>query len=52
MTTAETKLGVTSKVTVERREQIVLIGINRPLFRIGSILKLPRAGQGVLPVRS
>ena len=30
MTMAETKLGATSKVTVERRAQIVLIGINRP----------------------
>jgi hypothetical protein len=30
MTMAETPLGVTSKVTVERRDQIVLIGINRP----------------------
>jgi enoyl-CoA hydratase len=30
MTIAETPLGVTSKVTVERRGQIVLIGINRP----------------------
>jgi enoyl-CoA hydratase len=30
MTMAETKLGATSKVTVERRGQIVLIGINRP----------------------
>jgi enoyl-CoA hydratase len=30
MTMAETPLGVTSKVTVERRGQIVLIGINRP----------------------
>jgi len=30
MTMAETPAGVTSKVTVERRGQIVLIGINRP----------------------
>jgi enoyl-CoA hydratase len=30
VTMAETPLGVTSKVTVERRGQIVLIGINRP----------------------
>ena len=30
VTMAETKLGATSKVTVERRGQIVLIGINRP----------------------
>jgi hypothetical protein len=30
MTMAETPVGVTSKVTVERRGQIVLIGINRP----------------------
>jgi enoyl-CoA hydratase len=30
MTMAETPLAVTSKVTVERRGQIVLIGINRP----------------------
>jgi enoyl-CoA hydratase len=30
MTIAETPIVVTSKVTVERRDQIVLIGINRP----------------------
>jgi enoyl-CoA hydratase len=30
VTMAETPVGVTSKVTVERRGQIVLIGINRP----------------------
>jgi enoyl-CoA hydratase len=30
VTMAETKLGATSKVTVERRGQILLIGINRP----------------------
>jgi enoyl-CoA hydratase len=30
VTMAETPIGVTSKVTVERRSQVVLIGINRP----------------------
>jgi enoyl-CoA hydratase len=32
-TMAETPLSATSKVTVERRGQIVLIGINRPLIQ-------------------
>ena len=33
MTMAETPVGVTSKVTVERRSQILLIGINRPYIQ-------------------